>query len=800
MRQRRTPEETTPEPATGLVTRGQAMVRSLGPPATWPRASWAAAVVVAAGCAVGSFVAGFTPIRVAGIVALVALAVGRALHAKAPRTAPDPVVVMGAGIAILAVAGGGIGVPSRSLAAAAVLLAAYGLLLWGAVGLFSARVRGRQADLLLEAAVSALATGVALWAVASHPGANPRALVALVMVPALDAGLCTIFAQMALLPGERVASARYLLLAAGYLLGAHATTSLLGASRSAWMATPLMLLVVVAFAFVGIAALDKSSEVLEERLLHDPPELSIAHVVIVMLTMLAGPATVAMQAIKRVPVSAPTGVAVALVSVLLAVYMGNLLFERADSEHRSNHDELTNLPNRTLLVDRLSRAIDHAQRAGTEVSVMFVDLDEFKAVNDTYGHAAGDILLGLVAARLRGCLREEDTVARLGGDEFVLLLPHVDGLDGTVTVAQRVRKCFRDPFPVDEHRLSITASIGVSLYPHDADNAADLVSAADEAMYRVKAEGRDAYAIFSSDLASRADERLAIETGVLAAIETGQLVVYYQPSIDLESGLIVGAEALVRWIHPERGLIPPDEFIPVAERSELIVAIGDWVLAETCEQMERWRLAGLGPITVAVNVSARQLRHGIAQRVATALRSTGVDPSHLVLELTETATAGDIDLVAVTLGEVRSMGVRWAIDDFGTGYCGLSYLSRLPVDALKIDKSFVQGRAAADQTIVSAVVALGHTLGMTVVAEGVETESQLAHLRSLQCDRAQGYLFGRPMPAADFEVLLRRQAAGAVPSLLPGLTDPPQPPGVESLGRPGVGKVIALTPIHAELA
>lgn len=748
-----------------------AVIARLGPPASWPRSAWAAALAVGAVGAAGSFLAGFTPIRIAGIGALLALAVGRAWHAGASgapdRFRVDPLVMMGAGVALLAMAGGDVAFPSRSVSSALLPVAAYVMLLSGAVRLFSTRVRGRQADLLLEAGVSALAMGVALWAVTSHPGTSPRDLAALVVVPALDAGLCTVLAQLALLPGERIASARYLFLAAGYLLGAHVSSAILGASRPGWVGTPLSVMVIVGFAFIGIASLDKSSEVLEERLLDDPPELSIAHVVIVVLTMLAGPATVAMQAVKRVPVSAPTGVAVALVSLLLAVYMSNLLFQRADSEHRSNHDELTNLPNRSLLLDRLARAIGHARRAATEVSVMFVDLDEFKAVNDTYGHAAGDLLLGLVAARLRGCLRDEDTVARLGGDEFVLLLPHVDGLDGTVTVAQRVKKCFREPFAVDGHRLSVTASIGVALYPHDGESAGDLVSAADAAMYRVKAEGRNDYAIFSADLASKADERLAIETGVLAAIEEGNLVVYYQPSVDLSTGRIVGAEALVRWMDPVRGLVPPDDFIPVAERSDLIVAIGDWVLASTCEQMERWRQADLPPITVAVNVSARQLRHGIAQRVATALRSTGLDPSSLVLELTESATVDDIDLVAVTLGEVRSMGVRWAIDDFGTGYCGLSYLSRLPVDALKIDKSFVQGHTAADQTIVSAIVALGHSLGMTIVAEGVETETQLAHLQSLQCDRAQGYLFGRPMPAAEFEAALRRQRDDRMARALP---------------------------------
>ncbi|GAC1602749.1 MAG: hypothetical protein NVS3B21_31020 [Acidimicrobiales bacterium] len=742
-----------------------AIYNVLGRPDAWLRSSWFAAAAVM-GCAVVGFaIAGFTPLRITCIATLGALVVGRATRLRPTSTVgsgpADSLVVIGAGLALLGLAGGGVGAPLVWGGRLAIVGAGYGLLIWGTVALYASRVRGRQADVLLEAGVSTLAVGVALWAATAVPGARPEVTLLAVVLPAVDAGLCTIFAQLVVLPGERVAAHRYLLLMGAWLFGSHLVSSLVRTGRLPGTGVTGTLLVVMALVSFAMASVHPSAELLGERLLQDPPKLSMAHVVLVIVAMLAGPGTIAIQAVKSVPVSGTTGVAVALVSVLLAAYMGNLLVDRADHEHRSTHDELTDLPNRPLLVDRASRAIGHARRAGSEVAVMFVDLDQFKAVNDTFGHAAGDTLLREVAQRLRKCVRDEDTVARIGGDEFVLLLPRVAGLDGTVTVAQRVKKAFIEPFPVGRDRLVVTASIGVAMYPHDGDDAADLLSAADSAMYRVKADGRNGFGIFSADLASRADERLAVETGIRAAIDEGNLAVYYQPSVDLESGRIVGAEALVRWMHPERGLIAPDDFIPVAERSDLIVAIGDWVLAETCEQLERWRLAEMPPLTVAVNVSVRQLRHGMADRVATALRATGVDPSSLVLELTETAAAGDIDLVALTLSEVRNMGVRWAIDDFGTGYCGLSYLSRLAVDTLKIDKSFVQGDAAADRTIVSAIVALGHSLGMSIVAEGVETGAQLAHLESLHCDRAQGYLFGRPMPAAEFEALVRRQMTDA---------------------------------------
>ena len=703
---------------------------------------------------------GLTSVRVAGLGALAALALGAILH---PRTAPagyrriDPLVQMGLGMAMLSLIS-----PSLTHAMSwwglVLILSAYIPLTCGALDLFSARVQGRRADVLLESCLTCVAVALALWVTASRAShALTPALAARVAVPALDAALCLIVAQLLLLPGERIASYRYLLLALTYLLGAHLGAGFAVVAPMARLKTIIDVLLVAALAFFGAASLDRSAQLVTDPTLEDPPPLSMVHVALVTLAIVVGPALVVTETSRGVRVSFTTGVTVMVVALMLAAYTAHLLLERAGREHRVNHDDLTGLPNRTLLVDRIGRALGHARRSSTEVALMFVDLDEFKAVNDTFGHEAGDALLRLVSDRLRGCLRDEDTVARLGGDEFVLLLPHIEGVDAAITVAQRVKLSFAEPFRVGEERFAMTASIGVSLYPHDGETPESILAAADSAMYRVKAAGRNDYEIFSVELSNHAHERLAVESGIRAAIEDGQLVLHYQPTVDIATGEITGAEALVRWNHPERGIVGPDDFIPVAERSDLIVAIGDWVLAESCEQVARWREAGLTNLTVAVNVSARQLRHRLADRVSTVLRATGIDPSTLVLELTESVAAGDLDLVAVTLSEVRSMGVRWSIDDFGTGYCSLTYLSRLPVDNLKIDRSFIQGGTDADRTIVSAITALGHSLGMTIIAEGVEEQRHLDRLRALGCEKAQGYLFSRPVAPEAFEALVRAQ-------------------------------------------
>src|SRR5581483_4930186 len=421
---------------------------------------------------------------------------------------------------------------------------------------------------------------------------------------------------------------------------------------------------------------------------------------------------------------------------------------------RAEHDGLTGLPNRTLFGDRLSRALAHARRNALSVAVMIVDLDRFKEVNDSLGHAAGDELLRQAAQRLRSCVREEDTVARLGGDEFALLLAHVSGVDGAVRVARRLLEAFAAPVELAGAPVVVTPSIGISLFPQDGITPEEILEGADTAMYRAKERGRNTFEIFSPTLRSEANERLALEAALRRGIEREEFVLHYQPKVDIKTGRITGAEALIRWQHPERGLTFPDFFIPLAEQTGLVAALGEFVIAAACEQLHAWRAAGLPPLTVAVNVSATQLREGLAEYVSRALRLADLDGTSLELELTESAALESLELTVTQLQELRALGVTCSIDDFGTGYCGLSYLNRLPVDGLKIDRSFITELSGGSDTIVTAVIALGHSLGLKVIAEGVETADQLARLADRGCDEMQGYLFSKPVPADDFAALV----------------------------------------------
>ena len=714
--------------------------------------------------AAASAALGLTPLRVAGVVSVAAVAEGILLHRRVrERGALDPVVLLGAGLAALVLTQCGLADLKGTSWATACALLAYPVLTRGLARLFSARLPGRDADLFVQAGLAALATGVALSvATSGHVAATRHVLLLPIVLASLDAGLLAIAVRLLLLPGERPLSVRFLASALAALCSSHlALVAAIAAGHA--HATPVPVVAMVAFGLVGAAALHPSSGALEDPVEGDPPAFSPPHLALVIAATVMGPAAIGAEVLRHEAVSRTTALGALLVALMLAAYIASLLRERATAEHRVHHDELTGLPNRTLLVDRTSRALAHAQRSGTAVAVLFIDLDRFKWVNDRFGHATGDALLRLTADRLRGALREEDTVARLGGDEFGVLLPHVSGADGAVTVAEKLRDLFRHPVEVGEERFVPTASVGVAIYPYDGEDAESLLATADAAMYRAKAAGRDTFEMHSAELATRAQERLAVEVALHSAIERDELVLHYQPVFDLRTHAIVGAEALVRWQHPEQGLIGPAGFVPVAEQSDLVVAMGAAVLQSACRQLAAWQEAGLPPLTVAVNVSARQLRQGMADVVAAVLRGTGVDPGRLVLELTETAAVDDLDRMAAALGEIRRMGVGWAIDDFGTGYCSLTYLSRLPVDTLKIDKTFVQSSAAPDDSIVGAIIAMAHGLGLTVVAEGVESPEQLANLTSRGCDLVQGFLLGPPLPAGQFEAFVRRQGYQEAP-------------------------------------
>ncbi|MDO9188890.1 MAG: EAL domain-containing protein, partial [Sulfurimicrobium sp.] len=425
--------------------------------------------------------------------------------------------------------------------------------------------------------------------------------------------------------------------------------------------------------------------------------------------------------------------------------------------HMTQFDSLTGLPNRLLFQDRLELAIAHAHRSTEKVGVMLVDLDRFKNVNDTLGHTAGDILLHEVASRLRECARQEDTVARFGADEFTLILPCLAQAEDAVLVAQKIGKALASPFIVREQEIFITASIGIAVYPDDEQTVDGLVKDADAAMYQAKSQGRNSYHFYTPDLNHRALERLAMENSLRHALERDELELHYQPRISLETGRITGIEALLRWNHPDRGLIPPARFIPIAEETGLIVPIGEWVLHTACTQNKAWQNAGIAPINVAVNLSVRQFTEpGLLEMVDAALKKSGLDARYLDLELTESLLMQDHVNTQVILSGFKQRGILIAMDDFGTGFSSLSYLKRFPIDQLKIDQSFVRGISTDtnDAAIVTAIIAMAHSLNIQVVAEGVETAEQLAFLRAHECEEMQGYFFSRPLPAKELEALL----------------------------------------------
>jgi predicted signal transduction protein with EAL and GGDEF domain len=381
---------------------------------------------------------------------------------------------------------------------------------------------------------------------------------------------------------------------------------------------------------------------------------------------------------------------------------------------------------------------------------------------------------------MRAAVRDEDTVARLGGDEFALLLPHVSGVDGAMAVARRLLASFADPIELAGQQVAVSPSIGISLFPQDGDDAESIMEGADAAMYRAKEQGRNTFEIFSPALRQEANEHLALEAALRRGLAAGEFVLYYQPKVNLKTGRITGAEALVRWNHPEKGLLYPGSFVPLAEQTGLVGALGEFVIAAACEQLAAWRAAGLSDLTVAVNVSARELGEQLVDYVTRALRLSGIPGHSLELELTESAALDSLELTVQVIQALRALGVTCSIDDFGTGYCGLSYLNRLPIDALKIDRSFITELSGGSDTIVAAVIALGHSLGLKVIAEGVETADQLAYLASRGCDEMQGYLFSKPIPAEEFAALvLSRYSGGA----LSGLEFAQQPGTEEGAGQ-----------------
>lgn len=458
------------------------------------------------------------------------------------------------------------------------------------------------------------------------------------------------------------------------------------------------------------------------------------------------------------PIRDPNGAILGVVLVFHDVSDARQMAQRMT--YLAEHDYLTDLPNRLLLTDRITQAISAAKRRQSKLAILFCDIDHFKRVNDTLGHEVGDQLLKVLCQRLQLCIRASDTLSRLGGDEFVVLLPELNDDAVPAEIAQKILTVLKDPVNIAGHELFITASIGIAVYPDDGQSEDVLTRHADAAMYHAKNSGRNNYQFFTHEMSERVAAQLMLENSLQKAISNNELHLFYQPKVSISTGKIIGAEALIRWMHPQWGMMMPDRFIKVAEESGLIKGIGLWVLREACTQNKKWQAAGLPEIPIAINVSVVELHHAnFMQEVVKVLLQTGLHPHHLELEVTESVAIQSEVTVIQDLNKLKEMGVRLSVDDFGTGYSSLSYLKLLPVNTIKIDKSFIRDIQvdANDAAIVNAIIKMSQSLGLTVIAEGVETEAQLAFLKSHNCDEMQGYLFSRPLPADEFAALLAKQ-------------------------------------------
>jgi len=446
---------------------------------------------------------------------------------------------------------------------------------------------------------------------------------------------------------------------------------------------------------------------------------------------------------------------------LKGVQMERRLRQR-DEEIRkmAYHDPLTGLPNRQLLNELLNQALGQAQRhnKGRNLAVLFVDLDRFKVINDTLGHAVGDQLLQAVAHRLKQCCqRDRDAVARRGGDEFIVLLPELDTTQEAVRVARKIIDAFASQFNIAEHQLYVTTSIGISIFPGDGEDGDTLIRNADMAMYRAKEEGRNRYHLYNPSMDAQASWRLEMESSLRKGLQNGEFYLHYQPEVDVATGRIVSIEALLRWLHPERGVVPPRQFIPIAEEIGVIVPLGEWVLRTACAQNKAWQDAGYPPVRVAVNFSPRQFQNlNLPEMVENVLAETGLDPCWLEVEVTEEIMLLDVEATVRDLHRLSSLGVHISIDDFGTGYSSLSHIKKLPIHTLKIDQSFVNDitRNPDDATIASAIVTMARSMSLNVIAEGVELREQVKFLYSINCSAMQGNYFSKPLPAKEFSSLL----------------------------------------------
>jgi diguanylate cyclase (GGDEF)-like protein len=650
-------------------------------------------------------------------------------------------------------------------AADTVALSMYPLVIIGLLRLTRTRIRERMLDTLLVAAIFPAAAGAFAWMPLVElmtkwvPGAHQQAWVTVAFL-VVDALAMAMVGRLALLFRGRPVAFQLLLGAFGCLLGAHV-------SRAAATVTDVIpapfgsqTLLLVGFALVAGAAVHPSLRGRSGPSARPAP-LGPLQVGLLGVTVVVGPAVVIYRYadVGNWVIAAVGGPA--LVSLLVVAHLARLVRERSELEHASTHDPLTGLANRGHFHDQVTLRVVSSRSQGFAVG--FLDLDRFKKINDSLGHDAGDELLRQVAERLSGAVRRHDVVARLAGDEFGLLLDEIDGHDEAVMTAQRLLDEFTRPFEITGHDVFVTPSIGLALWPEHGQDAETLLRHADGAMYRVKNHGRNGIEVFSVAHGAQAHQQLALESRLHTAIDGGELVLHYQPKLDLGTGHVTGAEALVRWRHPDLGLVPPNAFIETAEDTGLVAPLGEWVLREACNQAARWRAAG-HELTVSVNLSARQFQlQDVPAIVGAALHDADLPARLLELELTERISLDTGSDVAAALTTLSAMGVRCSIDDFGTGHSGVGYLTQLPIDTIKLDKTFIDEivQGPGDAPLVRALVAMAHSLGLHVIAEGVESDRQLHFLQSIGCDAIQGYLLSRPLTEDDFDRFLDGNGATA---------------------------------------
>jgi diguanylate cyclase (GGDEF)-like protein len=576
--------------------------------------------------------------------------------------------------------------------------------------------------------------------------------------PVMDLVLLTAVASLALSESRSLPAYRYLLGGVSLLLVGdliYASVADMGTSVDRAWFNGLWL---ISFVLLGAAAIHPSAG--RHADVNRPAKgLGSVRAAVLSLALLASPVVLVLQGSDMDPADGPVVLGIfTLVMVLVLARLWGLLADKdrdlAERAYQAVHDPLTGLPNRTLFLDRLDHALARSRRTNELLAVIFLDVDHFKLVNDSAGHHVGDEVLKNVAERLVGAVRAADTVARFAGDEFTILCEGLDAPAAAVEISDRIMAALEPALPLPEHDLHMSASLGIAVGGGRADsrNGSAMMRDADTAMYQAKLKGRGRHEIFDEAMRIGTVARLETEDALRRALDEHQLVLHYQPEISLATGEVFGVEALVRWEHPERGLVPPMDFLPVAEETGLIVPIGRWVLHEACAQARRWMDLGGGAPTVAVNLSARQLgRPDLADDVAAAIEAAGISGSQLFVEVTESALLEDTRTARNTLLRLKSLGVSVAMDDFGTGYSSLSHLRVLPVDIVKIDRSFVEGlgRTEDETNLVGAIVGMAKALGLTTIAEGVETPLQAALLTDMGCDIAQGYLFGRPTPAQE---------------------------------------------------